>query len=121
MNQLDQPAEAKDRQLVKAVRAAVNRREEGMDGETLSQLGRARTLALGQLESSALSAYHWLGLGTACAALMVLLLWPGAVDTPREEPVIASDWLLYEEMDVEMIEDMEFYQWLAEELDGHSS
>ncbi|BBM02688.1 hypothetical protein [Microbulbifer sp. GL-2] len=121
MKQLDQSAKAQDRQLVKAARAAVKRREEGIDRETLSRLGRARTAALGQLGSSALSAYRWLGLGAACAALVVLLLWPGAEDTPGEEPFIASDWLLYEEMDVEMIEDMEFYQWLAEELDGHSS
>ncbi|MFA0810620.1 hypothetical protein [Microbulbifer epialgicus] len=123
MKQPNQLLRRQDQQVVVAVRVAVARREDGIDGETLSQLRRARSAALQQsVMPPDRSRHSWLlGLGGACAALLVLLLWPGSGDTGREELLTVGDWLLYEEVDVEMIEDMEFYQWLAEELDGRSS
>ncbi|WHI50015.1 hypothetical protein P3339_16375 [Microbulbifer sp. MLAF003] len=122
MIQSDKSVLEQERRLVKAARVAVTRREEEIDGETLSRLRRARADALKQSKTRSISGYHWLWLSGACTVLVVALLWSGTDNSPGKiEPFIAGDWLLYEEVDVEMIEDMEFYQWLAEELDGHSS
>ncbi|WP_226647921.1 hypothetical protein [Microbulbifer variabilis] len=107
--------------LQRAARGAVARRDSKIDADTLSQLATARQRALAQKKTYYRDWTGWVGFTGACATLLVLLLWPAPNEQAATELLSASEWLLYEEMDVEMVEDMEFYQWLAEEMNGHSS
>ncbi|WP_105101455.1 hypothetical protein [Microbulbifer pacificus] len=106
-----------------AAREALARRERNLDGETLSRLRRARSRALDQRQRLA---GLWLPLGGVCAAALALALWlpgRGGSDVAAVESTLLADvWLLDEEAELEMIEDVEFYQWLAEEaLDDRAS
>lgn len=113
--------------LADAARASLLRRERQMDGETLSRLRRARYAALEQNKKRS-GVPVWIAAWGACAAALALALWlPDQVSDRETIPasdggLLADTWLLDEEAELEMIEDVEFYQWLAEEaLDGRSS
>ncbi|WP_444904288.1 hypothetical protein ACJJIU_04190 [Microbulbifer sp. CnH-101-E] len=107
--------------LKKAAQHAVVRRERDIDTETLSRLAAARQRAVVAKKSYYRDSPGWLVFTGACASLLLLLFWPVSSEQAATELLSATDWYLYEEMDVEMVEDMEFYQWLADELNGQSS
>ncbi len=107
-----------------AARAALAQREQSLDGETLSRLRRARSQALDARKRP--GAALWLPLSGACAAALVLALWlPGQGGSDKvkiEDSLLADTWLLDADAELEMIEDVEFYQGLAEEaLDDRAS
>nr|WP_010133036.1 hypothetical protein [Microbulbifer agarilyticus] len=116
-----------DAELAAGARAALERREQSLDGETLSRLRRARSAAIdGAAGTSRPGWMLWLptGLASAAAVLTVALLFGLEPSGAPAEPVdmLADTWILNEDAELDMIEDVEFYQWLAEEaLDGHSS
>ncbi|WP_444919576.1 hypothetical protein ACJJID_11280 [Microbulbifer sp. CnH-101-G] len=121
MNRQQEDLAAQSDALQRAARDAVARRDSKIDADTLVQLASARQRALAQKKTYYRDWTGWVGFTGTCATLLLLLLWPAPNEQATTELLSASDWLLYEEMDVEMVEDMEFYQWLAEELNGHSS
>ncbi|WP_444944695.1 hypothetical protein ACJJIK_07925 [Microbulbifer sp. ZKSA006] len=115
-----------NQRLLEAANAAVVCREESLDKETLARLRNIRTAAQTQSikarRYSLSSLYPYFSLAAASAIVLLVLWWPSPVvdsDYPTEL-FVGGDWLLDEDMDIEVIEDMEFYHWLAEELDGHS-
>ena len=115
------------RHLAGAARASMMRTEQQLDGEILSRLRRARHAALEQSSGRPVIS-RWVAVSGACAAALALALWlPGQVSDRGAIPesdgaLIADAWLLDEEAELDMIEEVEFYQWLAEEaLDGRSS
>ncbi|AQQ68189.1 hypothetical protein [Microbulbifer agarilyticus] len=120
-------SEHNDAELAAGARAAMERREQSLDGETLSRLRRARSAALdGAADTSRPGWMLWLptGLAGAAAVLTVALFVGQERSSSQGEPVdmLADAWILNEDAELDMIEDVEFYQWLAEEaLDGHSS
>ncbi|WP_299591829.1 hypothetical protein [uncultured Microbulbifer sp.] len=115
-----------ERDLIDSAREAMLRRDQSLDGETLSQLRRARSAALDSKPGTGrMTPWFTAGLaGTAGVVVtLAVLVWPGG-DTQQAQPVdlFADAWILDEEAELELIEDVEFYQWLAEEgSDGHSS
>ena len=112
-------------ELIAGAREAMARRDESLDGETLSRLRRARSAALDESAGRHSLANLWLPAGLASAAAVVavaLLVGQGEAPHREEVDLLADAWILDEEAELEMIEDVEFYQWLAEEaLDGHST
>ncbi|MCQ3829440.1 hypothetical protein HXX02_08270 [Microbulbifer elongatus] len=126
-----QTEDPKDRRLreqqkiVAGARKAMAQRDEALDGETRSRLRRARSAALEEAANAGSAAGRWLPVGVAGVAATVvvaLLVGRGEVPQSAEVALLADAWLLEEDAELEMIEDVEFYQWLAEEaLDGHSS
>ncbi|MBY6213156.1 hypothetical protein KUV95_16515 [Microbulbifer agarilyticus] len=123
----EKTSEHNDAELAAGARAAMERREQSLDGETLSRLRRARSAALdGASDTSRPGWMLWLptGLAGAAAVLTVALFVGPERSSSQGEPVdmLADAWILNEDAELDMIEDVEFYQWLAEEaLDGHSS
>jgi len=95
-----------------------------LDAATLSRLNRARQKALDEMTGKKRVAYGWLvpaGV-TALGATVVIGLWQagGSGDTPVDfAPLTAEDVtdfeLLLDEGELEMIEDLEFFAWLAVE------
>ncbi len=108
--------------LQDAVRDALDARARDLDGATLSRLRQARAHAVAQAARPAPWRHPgWLGaLGLAGAALLAVLLWP----TPGHLPAEASDdEVLLEiatlDVDLELVEEPEFFEWLGEQpLDG---
>ncbi|WP_444957150.1 hypothetical protein [Microbulbifer sp. ZKSA002] len=128
MSNLENNSSTNEKRILGAASAAVIRRERSLDTETLAELRRIRSAAQEQNNKkryfSLNTLYPYLPVTAASAAVLFLALWwPSSVinNESRTELLVSGDWLLDEDMDIEMIEDMEFYQWLAEELDGHSS
>ncbi|MBN8431065.1 hypothetical protein JF535_09410 [Microbulbifer salipaludis] len=116
-----------ERDLVAGARAAMDRRDASLDGETLSHLRRARAAALDANDTSVgPTVAPWLPVGLASAAVVAIaiaVVWPGTFTQPAKPiDMLADAWILDEEAELEMIQDVEFYQWLAEEApDGYSS
>ena len=112
--------------------AQLRRSADDLDGATLSRLNRDRQKALDELSGRKNIAYHWrIPAGaTAVAAIVAVGIWtaggPGdEAHAPGIEvmPVVADDVtdfeLLLENGDLEMLEDLEFFAWLAaEELEA---
>jgi hypothetical protein len=102
-------------------KSALHRSDQSLDGETLSRLRRARAAAMQQQDKSG---RVWLPLGSAVtAALVIALVWPHTeIQAPATEVLALEQWLLEADAELEMIEEVDFYQWLAEEeLSAHSS
>ncbi|WP_043315534.1 hypothetical protein [Microbulbifer sp. HZ11] len=108
--------------LIAGTREVMSRRDESIDGETLSRLRRARSAALDARPGLRPRTGLWLPASlasTAAAVAVVLLLEQYHASQAKEVDFLADAWILDEEAELELIEDVEFYQWLAEEeLDG---
>ncbi|MCX2784320.1 hypothetical protein OQJ46_15100 [Microbulbifer thermotolerans] len=113
------PKSDSNRRVIDAAREVMARRDRELDGETLASLRCARARAL---EAQRVRAPEWLPAGAAvAAAVVVALLWTRAPE-PEAELFAGGEWLLEDGMEIELMEEMDFYQWLAEEaLDDHSS
>jgi hypothetical protein len=95
-----------------------------LDGQTRSQLNRARQAALDELPAAprpGSSGYGWAIAGVAAVAVLtaVLLSNRPTVRSPvplAEVPTAAVDLdLLMAEEELEMLEDLEFFAWLESE------
>ena len=95
-----------------------------LDAATLSRLNQARQSALNELPDGRLTASHWwLPAGAvAVTATVAIGLWQTVDPVGNSEPAIpvaASDSidveLLLDDIDLAMIEDLEFFAWLAED------
>jgi hypothetical protein len=119
MNERD---EKPDQDLATRAKQAFDASVDGLDAATLSRLNRSRQAALAELEGPNRVWLRWMpATGLAAAVLMVVVMMRG----PAETDVIstpASDFeMLLSEESIEMLEDLEFYSWLAtQELEDDS-
>lgn len=116
MVNIPDPLEARSRELF-------DDSVEGLDARTRSRLNQARQRALAEMNKGSARRY-WLvaPLGSlAVAALIALLL----VRTGAEAPSVENGGMLLDDFDIvadadnfELIQDVEFYSWLADRDDG---
>jgi hypothetical protein len=99
-----------------------------LDAQTRSRLNQARQAALQEIRPRRawLGAPALAGLATAAVAIIAVSLWQPASQAPQ--PLVpagiesADLELLMAEESLDMLEDLEFYTWLATaELDGGSA
>ena len=102
---------------------------ESLDAETRSRLNRARQAAVAGREPARAPAWRsWAPAGAVAAALVAAVLWrlPGTSDSPQvqingEAPIEIVE-LAAEGEDFElMIEDPEFYSWVADQAGNGSN
>jgi hypothetical protein len=101
---------------------------ERLDARTRSRLNQARQRALEEIKKGSTRRY-WLGVplgGLAAAALiaMVLIRGGGESGVPQQEnaDLPLDDFDIVADTDsFEMIQDVEFYSWLAEQTAGASN
>ncbi|MGB5339757.1 MAG: DUF3619 family protein [Gammaproteobacteria bacterium] len=105
-----------DRQLITRLKRQLDVYEEDVDALTAARLQAARHRALAAVPAHNRSAY-WLPAGAfATVAVMVLtvVLWRG--DDAVPVPVLAADdWEILVAGELQLIEELDFYDWLAEE------
>lgn len=112
----DHSADGSPDPLVSAIRKELDRSCDALDGYTLSRLHRIRSAALARPPSrwrSLLLPFG--GLVTACALVLVvnLALRSTALPTAGEAALEDIEMLTSNES-LDLYEDYEFYQWLAE-------
>jgi hypothetical protein len=87
-----------------------------LDAETLSRLNRSRQTALAELKAggAGLSWLRWTPVGAAAvAAVAAVVVWR-AGDLEQLPPDTAADFeMLLAGEELELLEDLEFYRWLA--------
>lgn len=96
-----------------------------LDAATLSRLNRARQIALGTIGHRAGGRNRrnqWLPVGAAAAlAVMTVVLWQGQAPGPDAgvSAIMADESadieLLFDDGDLEMYEELEFFAWLSED------
>ena len=114
----------KDRDFEERTKLLFDRSVAALDGQTRSKLTQARYRALDELAERARPAWSrsWLPAGAAAAvALLSLMLWQGQMAPLTEggfdvTAVADLDILLGEE-ELDMIEELEFYAWLEEQVE----
>ena len=98
------------------LRQRLERSVDEVDELTGARLRAARKRAIATVtEPHGLST--WLsagGFATAAVVVLTLVLWNGEVD-PLPSGLAQADWELLAEADLPLIEELDFYDWLAEE------
>lgn len=99
---------------------------ERLDARTRSRLNQARQAALNEMKKGATRRY-WLGVplgGLAAAALVAVVLISGRTSPPPQPDngsLLLDDFDIVADTDsIEMLQDVEFYSWLADEGAGAS-
>jgi len=113
------PMEPRDREVVDALRAALDAEARG--AALSPRLAEARHAALARRRFPRPAAWRVAGLATAAAGVLGLVLWlgphhgPSGPETPG--PMAAADdlELLASGEGVEFYADLDFYVWLAED------
>ncbi|NQV85722.1 MAG: hypothetical protein HQ492_01420 [Woeseiaceae bacterium] len=109
-----------DEQLSCKAKDAFDASVDSLDAATLSRLNRGRQAALAETARPNLQWLRWMpATGFAVAVLMAVMVLrgPGDIDV-ISAPTTDFEILLSEES-IEMLEDLEFYSWLAtQELDS---
>ena len=102
----------KDAEFVTRAREQLDRYADQVDEATASRLRAARRQAL---ERGTHRTYRWLpvtGLATAAAALLAVLLWQQHAGDLQG---VQEDWdILAGGEELELIEELEFYDWLEQ-------
>ena len=108
--------EQTDRQLAERLGQQLRDSEDDLDELTRARLGAVRRHAL---ETGAVKhRQHRLGwsiggFATAAVAVLAIVLWDGGeVPAPA---LFGDDWEILAEGDLQLIEELEFYDWLPEE------
>ena len=117
----------KEARFLEKARQGLLASEEHLDAGTLSRLREVRRRAVeaaGERKRGVFRIPNWARAGafaTAVAAVMVFMIW---VDTPRQELPVKSvdefEMVLYAD-NMELYEDLDFYEWLAGAGNGSSS
>ena len=87
-----------------------------LDAETLSRLNRSRQKALAELKAggAGLSWLRWTPVGALTAAAVAAVVVWRAGDLEQLPPDAAADFeMLLAGEELELLEDLEFYRWLA--------
>ena len=88
---------------------------DGLDAATLSRLNKARHAAIEASSRRLPPLLRWApvgGLATAAAVALLLLLQSPAVIEPPADATIVDMEILLSEDNLEMLEDLEFYDWI---------
>ncbi len=98
---------------------ALDRRAQDLDGATLSRLRRVRAEAVQQAStrrSRLPGGWRLAGAGLALGLLVAALL-PGLHQATPAQPIPGDELLEVATLDVdlEVVEDLEFYEWLSEQ------
>lgn len=84
-----------------------------IDGATLSRIRQARAAAVEKAGKKTLAWRTWLS-GAAATACVLSLSFAFLMNSPEQELLPTEAELLYaSEEDLELYEDLEFYEWLA--------
>jgi hypothetical protein len=106
-----------DRQLANRLKQQLDGYEDNVDAITAARLQAARHRALAAVPAPRHRSAAWLPAGALAAAAVVVLtvmIWHG--DSAVSLPVIAvDDWEILAAGELQLIEELEFYDWLAEE------
>jgi hypothetical protein len=109
--------ERDDGELARRARQLFDQSVQELDAETLSRLNRSRQRALAEVKDGGAHAawLRWTPVAAAAAAAVaVVIVWnpgDGVDEVPR---TAASDLeLLLAEDELEMLEDLDFYRWMA--------
>jgi len=109
-----------DEQLTQEAKEAFDRSVDGLDAATLSRLNRGRQAALAEVDRPGREWLRWMpatGIAAAVLLAVITLQGPGEMDV-ISAPATDLEILLSEES-IEMLEELEFYSWLAtQELEG---
>ncbi|MDJ0916179.1 MAG: hypothetical protein QNJ05_00345 [Woeseiaceae bacterium] len=97
---------------------------DSLDAATLSRLNQARHAAVEKSPRRWPPLLRWApagGLATAAAVALLLMQSPALIETPGDASTVDMEILLSED-NLEMLEDLEFYDWidLAETGNGDS-
>jgi hypothetical protein len=115
---VDHNAEGRSDPLVNAIRKELDRSCDALDGYTLSRLHRMRSAALVRPQSRWKSLLlPFSGLVTACALVLVVNVALRSAGVPAEgagEAALEDIEMLTANESLDLYEDYEFYQWLAE-------
>lgn len=99
-------------------RAAFDASVESVDGRTRSKLTQARHAAVDELHKSARRPWHRAGLALGGLTAAVLAVWIGVGQltptVPGEIPLDDMD-LVAEAPNLELLEEVDFYAWVARE------
>jgi len=131
----DNENKGNDERLARDAQQLLRRSAEDLDAHTLSRLNRARQDALAEYDRRAERPSRlrgWqtgLGAAAVCAtAVVAVALWVGRVPGPKlpgdetapaktaVEPASDLEVVLVDDDNLEMIEDLEFYDWLESDL-----
>lgn len=105
-----------DDDFLKQIKQALDQQSESLDGETLSRLNRARQAAIQQADKKH-SRRMWLpasGLATAALLASLFLFRPDDIDMIQNGNMDEIELIASSEQ-LELLEQLEFYQWLLEE------
>ena len=103
-----------DTQFAEQAKEAFDESVDGLDAATLSRLNRGRQAALAASRNPAANWLRWMP-ATGLAAVVLLTVF--TLRAPDEIEVIGAPAvdleILLGEESIEMLEDLEFYRWLA--------
>ena len=109
--------EENDRQLATRLKQQLDRHEDDVDTLTALRLQAARRRALAAAPAPRRRFAYWFPAGafaTAAAVVLSVAIWRG--DSAVSLPVVAADdWEILAAGELQLIEELEFYDWLAEE------
>lgn len=94
-----------------------------LDAMTQSQLSQARYKALAHAATKKFKLSLWFtGLASAAVvALLVITIMPTIQIPNNQQLATGSEWLLVSDIDeIELYQDLEFYQWLADTAGSNS-
>lgn len=109
-------AEDIERTLLGRARTELDRGCDSLDGHTCSRLTSIRHAALEQALDRGRQRHwlSWASLASACCLLVIILMSQHLLK-PAAEPEVLEDLELFSsEVNLEFYEDLEFYQWLAD-------
>jgi hypothetical protein len=124
MSTRDGKSQTNDERLARRAKALFDDSVEDLNAEALSRLNRGRQAALQAAQSSAgfKPMSPWVpAAGIAAAAVFAAVLWRGQPLTERPLPNAASDIeILLNDESFEMLNDLEFYSWVDQEIGPES-
>lgn len=109
----------------KATKVVLDQQVDALDSNTLHKLRQAREAALQQHHKSPwqkMLSIEWIttgGAGLAIAGILTFMLLP-QLNTNTLSPLDDLEFLTAE-VDMELVDDLEFYQWLDESLAENSN
>jgi hypothetical protein len=109
-----------DETLAERAKAAFDQSVDGLDASTLSRLNRGRQAALAEAGHRGREWTRWMpATGVAAAVLLAVLTFQGPGDADVISAPAPDLEILLSEENIEMLEELEFYNWLeTQELEG---
>ena len=108
-----------EEQFVERSRALLDDSAGNLDGATLARLHAARNRAVGRAGRRLSGRFIWAGSALATAALLTLMVMPGRNTIPGADALPLDDLeLIVSVDDPAQLEELEFYDWLAVNLDA---